>query len=336
MILKKRTMETRFADLPTLQSSVVAALVLFVITTIAFIWLVVVYFKRKGAGSPDDSNLYIDCAYFCEIGKRPSQQDSVYISDLTDYRKYGITALVADGMGGMEYGGEISEKVADFVEGMCPMSFFATEQNADELRKLSNQLYDQYKLSGGSTLAMVHITGNFMNYYSVGDSDIILIREGKPTILNPRQNYMAHISGNYMNYYSVGDSDIILIRDGQPTILNPRQNYMTLLIKSLCRNNKQTVTAYSNPKARSLIDFMGNQNPRVIYTKKPIRIFDGDKIIVSSDGLTDAVALRNIHHYLKDSASATALELKRAVASRKRPKQDNYTAIVFTVKRSFM
>lgn len=293
-------METRFADLPTLQSSVVAALVLFVITTIAFIWLVVVYFKKKGAGSPDDSNLYIDCAYFCEIGKRPSQQDSVYISDLTDYRKYGITALVADGMGGMEYGGEISEKVADFVEGMCPMSFFATEQNADELRKLSNQLYDQYKLSGGSTLAMVHITGNFMNYYSVGDSDIILIREGKPTILNPRQNYMA------------------------------------LLIKSLCRNNKQTVTAYSNPKARSLIDFMGNQNPRVIYTKKPIRIFDGDKIIVSSDGLTDAVALRNIHHYLKDSASATALELKRAVASRKRPKQDNYTAIVFTVKRSFM
>lgn len=300
MILKKRTMETRFADLPALQSSVVAALVLFVITTIAFIWLVVVYFKRKDAGSPDDSNLYIDCAYFCEIGKRPSQQDSVYISDLTDYRKYGITALVADGMGGMEYGGEISEKVADFVEGMCPMSFFATEQNADELRKLSNQLYDQYKLSGGSTLAMVHITGNFMNYYSVGDSDIILIREGKPTILNPRQNYMA------------------------------------LLIKSLCRNNKQTVTAYSNPKARSLIDFMGNQNPRVIYTKKPIRIFDGDKIIVSSDGLTDAVALRNIHHYLKDSASATALELKRAVASRKRPKQDNYTAIVFTVKRSFM
>ncbi len=293
-------METRFADLPTLQSSVVAALVLFVITTIAFIWLVVAYFKRKGTGSPDDSNLYIDCAYFCEIGKRPSQQDSVYISDLTDYRKYGITALVADGMGGMEYGGEISEKVADFVEGMCPMSFFATEQNADELRKLSNQLYDQYKLSGGSTLAMVHITGNFMNYYSVGDSDIILIREGKPTILNPRQNYMA------------------------------------LLIKSLCRNNKQTVTAYSNPKARSLIDFMGNQNPRVIYTKKPIRIFDGDKIIVSSDGLTDAVALRNIPHYLKDSASATALELKRAVASRKRPKQDNYTAIVFTVKRSFM
>ena len=111
---------------------------------------------------------------------------------------------------------------------------------------------------------------------------------------------------------------------------------MALLIKSLCRNNKQTQTAYSNPKARSLVDFMGNKNPRVIYTKKPIRIFDGDKIIVSSDGLTDAVSLRNLTRYLKDTAASTAVELKHAVAARKRPKQDNYTAIVFTVKRSLL
>lgn len=289
-----------FKDITALQSAVYAAFILFFVTTIVFIWFTVVYIKKKGFGNPDDSNLYIDCAYFQEVGKRPSQQDSVFISPLGDYKKYGITALVADGMGGMEFGGDISEKVADFVEQMCPLSFFATEQNADELRKFSNTLYDEYNLSGGSTLAMVHI------------------------------------SENYMNYYSVGDSDIILVRDGVPTILNPRQNYMTLLIKSLCRNNKQTQQAYSNPKSRALIDFMGNKNPRVIYTKKPIRIFDGDKIIVSSDGLTDAVPLRLFHHYIKDSATATAVELKRAVASRKRPKQDNYTAIIFTVKRSLL
>jgi len=147
---------------------------------------------------------------------------------------------------------------------------------------------------------------------------------------------MVHIAGSYLNYYSVGDSDIILIRDNVATILNPRQNYMAMLIKSLCRNNKQTQTAYSNAKARALVDFMGNLNPRVIYTKKPIRIFDGDKIIVSSDGLTDAVPINKITRYLKDSAASTAVELKRAVASKKRPKQDNYTAIVFTVKRGYL
>lgn len=295
-----KAMGTDFTAIPALQSAVYAAFILFVVTSVVFIWFTVVYIRRKGFRNVDDSDLYIDCAYFQEIGKRPSQQDSLYISPLGDYKKYGITALVADGMGGMEFGGDISEKIAEFVENMCPLSFFATEQNADELRRFSNELYDEYNLSGGSTLAMVNI------------------------------------SENYMNYYSVGDSDIILIRDGVPTILNPRQNYMTLLIKGLCRNNKQTQTAYSNPKSRALIDFMGNKNPRVIYTKKPIRIFDGDKIIVSSDGLTDAVSLRNMPHYIKDGAASTAVELKRAVASRKRPKQDNYTAIIFTVKRSLL
>ncbi len=293
-------METSFSELTYLQGVVFPALILFLLTLLVFVWIVVLYFKKHRQGKPDDSELFIDCAYFKEIGKRPSQQDSVFISNLSDYKKYGITAVVADGMGGMEFGGDISEKVVDFVEGMCPMSFFASEQNADELRLLSNRLYDEYQLSGGSTIAMVHI------------------------------------AGSYLNYYSVGDSDIILIRDNVATILNPRQNYMAMLIKSLCRNNKQTQTAYSNAKARALVDFMGNLNPRVIYTKKPIRIFDGDKIIVSSDGLTDAVPINKITRYLKDSAASTAVELKRAVASKKRPKQDNYTAIVFTVKRGYL
>ena len=299
-ISKREKMQVSFSDRPYLQSAVFAALVLFVATAVAFIWVAHVYYRKKLSGLPGGNELYLECAYFSEIGKRPSQQDSVFISSLDDYRKYGITALVADGMGGMRYGGEIAQKVADFVEGMCPMSFFATEQNADILRSFSNELYEEYKLQGGSTLALVNI------------------------------------SGNYMNYYSVGDSDIILIRDGTPTILNPRQNYMTLLIKSLCRNNKTTQTAYTNAKAKALIDFMGNQDPKVIYTRKPIRIFDGDKIIVSSDGLTDAVSLRHMKHYIKDSASVTATLLKRAVAGRKRPKQDNYTAIVFSVKRGYL
>lgn len=293
-------MENRLSELAHLQIVVIAAIVLFALAVTTFVYIAVKYIKKKNTRRPDDSELHMDCAYFIEVGRRPSQQDSLYISPLNDYQKFGITAVVADGMGGMKYGAEISSKIVNHVEDMCPMSFFASEQNADELRRLSNELYDEYKLQGGSTLAMVQI------------------------------------HGNYLNYYSVGDSDIILIRGGVPTILNPRQNYMTILIKSLCRNNKQTQTAYTNSKSRSLIDFMGNQNPHVIYTKKPMRIFDGDVIIISSDGLTDAVSLKNIPNYIKESANGTAAALKAAVASRKRPKQDNYTGIVFSVKRSLL
>ena len=68
-----------FKDITALQSAVYAAFILFFVTTIVFIWFTVVYIKKKGFGNPDDSNLYIDCAYFQEVGKRPSQQDSVFI-----------------------------------------------------------------------------------------------------------------------------------------------------------------------------------------------------------------------------------------------------------------
>jgi len=294
-------MEKQFLDFSSeLHSTVFAALVLFAVTVIFFIYLAVTYYNKRNSKRSDDNDLYLDCAYFCEQGKRPSQQDAFFISELEDYRKYGIVACVADGMGGMEHGEEISEEIAEHISTLCPMSFFATEQNAEEIRKLSDRLYDEYRLSGGSTLAMVHI------------------------------------AGYYMNYYSVGDSDIILIRNGNATILNPRQNYMTVLVKSLCRNNKSTQTAYSNSKARSLIDFMGNSTTRVIYTKRPMRIYDGDRIIISSDGLTDAVSLRNIPKYVRDGSRATASNLKNAVAQRNRTKQDNYTGIVFTVQRSVL
>ena len=58
-----------FKDITALQSAVYAAFILFFVTTIVFIWFTVVYIKKKGFGNPDDSNLYIDCAYFQEVGK---------------------------------------------------------------------------------------------------------------------------------------------------------------------------------------------------------------------------------------------------------------------------
>jgi len=292
-------MELLFGDLSAEFHSVVfASIILFFVSVFFFAYLAYIYVKRKHARLPDEALINIDCAYFIEQGKRAAQQDSCFISPLEDYRKYGVVGCVADGMGGLKYGKEISEKVVNFVENMCPMSFFAPEQNADEFQRFSNVLYDEYKLEGGSTLALIQISGYYMNYYSVGDSNIILVRDGVATMLNPKQNYLAH------------------------------------LIKDCTLKNMQTNTVYTHPDSRSLVDFMGNYNPKVIYTKKPLRIYDGDKIIVSSDGLTDAVSLRTIPHHVKDSAKATARSLKSAVAIKKRMKQDNYTGIVITINRS--
>lgn len=292
-------MEIMFGDLSAEFHSVVfSSIVLFLVSVFFFSYLAHFYIKRKNQRPPEEALINLDCAYFLEQGRRDAQQDSCYISPLSDYRKYGVVACVADGMGGMKYGQEISQKIVKFVEDMCPMSFFAPAQNSDELMRYSNVLYDEYKLEGGSTLAMVQI------------------------------------SGYYMNYYSVGDSNIILVRDGVATMLNPNQNYLAYLIKDCTLKNMPTNSIYTHPDSRKLIDFMGNYMPKVIFSKKPMRLYDGDKIIISSDGLTDAISLRNIPHYCKDSATATARSLKNAVAIKKRLKQDNYTGIVISISRS--
>ncbi|MCQ2528950.1 MAG: protein phosphatase 2C domain-containing protein [Saccharofermentans sp.] len=234
-----------------------------------------------------------EVAYFHEKGKREAQEDSVYISELVDYKKTGIVACVSDGMGGLAYGDEVSQYVVENISNLFPLSFFATEENARNIRRISDYIADHYKQQAGATLAMVNILNN------------------------------------YLNFYSVGDSVIMLVRKGETTVLNQKQNYGSLLIHSLVKKGQSTSAVYGNPKFRALTDFMGNVVVRVLYSVKPIRVYDGDTIIVCSDGVTDALSGRNIaQHCSHVSAANTASNIKMAVKGRKNPRQDNFTAVV--------
>ena len=241
-----------------IRAMIAYALILFVVAVCVFSYFIYFYKTKVRNPKAEESNLVLDVAYFHERGKRARQEDSYYISPMDESRKYGLVVCVSDGMGGMRYGDLISQYITDSIKEMHPISFFACENNADAIRKISNMIFDEFKQKGGATLAMVQI-----------------------------QN-------DHLTFYSVGDSDIILIRNDEATILNPRQNYVALLIKSLVRSGKQTQIAYTNSKARALVDYMGNHNPRVIYTKKPMRLLDGDTVIVSSDGVTDAIPWKSI------------------------------------------
>lgn len=282
-----------------------AALVLVVITIVCFISFVLFYRRKKNAITSlmeynSDELLMPDVAYFSEIGKRESQQDSYYISPMENYRRNGLVLLVADGMGGLKYGDEISLQIVSAVEDMYPLSFHAAELIADELRRLSNKIYEKYRLQGGATLAMVHI------------------------------------SGNYMNFYSAGDSDIILVRGEEATRLNPRQNYLSTLIANLSKNGRTTYEAYVDKKSRALVDFMGNSNPKIIYSTRPVRLTDGDTIIVCSDGVTDAVPCKALAQYTDGNARHSAELIKRSIRLKKHPRQDNYTGIIIKLSRGII
>lgn len=283
-----------------IRAMIAYALILFVVAVCVFSYFIYFYKTKVRNPKAEESNLVLDVAYFHERGKRARQEDSYYISPMDESRKYGLVVCVSDGMGGMRYGDLISQYITDSIKEMHPISFFACENNADAIRKISNMIFDEFKQKGGATLAMVQI-----------------------------QN-------DHLTFYSVGDSDIILIRNDEATILNPRQNYVALLIKSLVRSGKQTQIAYTNSKARALVDYMGNHNPRVIYTKKPMRLLDGDTVIVSSDGVTDAIPWKSIPKYEASSARAMASNLKLSVKQKKHPKQDNYTGVVIKLQRSIV
>ena len=83
---------------------------------------------------------------------------------------------------------------------------------------------------------------------------------------------------------------------------------------------------------------MGNHECKIIRTSSPIRLFEEDVILVTSDGVTDTVNLGRISKYVSPALSArtSAERLKYAVRAKKNKRQDNYTGIIVKMERSFL
>ena len=158
---------------------------------VAFTSLLSLQHLKKIAGSDTDNLLVCDVAYFHCRGKRDNQEDSFYISPLEDSFSNGVIAACSDGMGGLLYGEVVSRYVVERLEESYPLKFDDPEAVSEEIRKISSEVYEQYHLGAGATLVMTHIMKNMMNFYSVGDSNIILLRKGRVTLLNHKQNYIS-------------------------------------------------------------------------------------------------------------------------------------------------
>ena len=281
--------------------------VLFFIALVAFFYIIIVTavkvlrYKKK-IDDKNDDYLICDVAYFLEKGKRDAQEDSFYISPMAEMPENGLIAAVSDGMGGLANGEDVSSYIISRLKESYPLNFDDTAEVATLLRKISDEIYDKYKLSSGATIVMIHIKDNFMNFYSSGDSNIILMRGDKTTLLNQRQNYVSY------------------------------------LVKKMAEGGITTHDAYTNNRARALTDFMGNHECRIIKTSSPIRLFEEDVILVTSDGVTDTVNLGRLAKYISPSYSArtSAERLKYAIRAKKNKRQDNYTGIVVKMERSFL
>lgn len=236
------------------------------------------------------------------IGKRENQQDSFAYSDVANQEiveEKGMLLLVADGMGGMSNGAEVSATVA-----IESLRYFDTHELTPDipeyLENMAQYVNDQVNEflgsdgigRSGSTLVAMHIRDHEVHWISIGDSCIYLYRNKELMRLNVLHNYGTQLNEMLLN--------------GEMT-----------LEEVMAEPNKQALTSYIGAGSIALID----QN------YEPLILNPGDRIMLMSDGI-ETVSEEELCGILRYDVEEAALKLRYLIEQKNKKNQDNFTAII--------
>lgn len=232
-----------------------------------------------------------------EQGARKSQQDSFFVSPAEMIPSHGLLAVVADGMGGLSGGDQVSQTAVTAV-----MEGFYTAQGTPEQvllalltqanRAVNDLLGPDGLRTGGSTL----VAG--------------LIRDG--------------------NFYSlsVGDSRICLYRDGALWQLNREHIFRDELYLRAVNGEMALSEAVGHPQASGLTSFLGMGELKYVdLPARPVRVRTGDLFLLMSDGVYNALSDEELTAAL-DQGEEAADALRDAIEAKGYSNQDNYTAVL--------
>lgn len=238
------------------------------------------------------------------IGERELQEDYSVINFLKQQTE--LLFVLADGMGG-HAGGEVASKTAvdtfvkTFVEypsESIPAKLGAALQQANN--ELSSIITAQPDLDGmGCTLVGMHIGSQGVNWISVGDSPLFLIRKNQ------------------------------IIR------LNEDHSMAPLIEKSLLEGKISQEEANNHPHRHVLRSAVTGGELTLIDTPpNTYGLFAGDIVILASDGvltLSDDEILRTVKGVNAVQADSISSAILLAVRAKRRQRQDNTTVQVFVV-----
>lgn len=234
-----------------------------------------------------------------EVGAREYQQDCLAVSPLELYSQKGLLALVADGMGGLTDGDRMSQAAANAM-----LSGFISNRDAApadlllmltaEANQAVNRLLGpQNQGRSGTTLVAGLVKNGMFHYISVGDSRICLFRQGMLIQLNREHDYKSELAVQAIN--------------GVGTVWD----------------------ANTHPKAAALTSFLGMGNLKYVdIPVEPVKLCGGDKIILMSDGIYNALSALELENALAQPAQKAAETITQMVQSKAFRTQDNYTAVV--------
>lgn len=233
-------------------------------------------------------------------GKRGSQQDSFSVTPNQHYATHGVLAVVADGMGGLEEGDQVSQCVVAAMTGAFP----ETQDSSAEAA-----LYQMLYAANG------HVN-NLLGYDRIGQCGSTvaagLVKDGQ------------------FSFLSVGDSRICLYREGRLMQLNREHNYRRELELRVINGEGTLEEANNHPKSSGLTSYLGmGQLKYIDLPNAPIPVRAGDCFVLMTDGvynaLTDAEICTALAH---PDPQAAADALGAAVEGKNWPGQDNYTAVI--------
>ena len=233
-------------------------------------------------------------------GAREYQQDCFGVSDAALLQSHGMLAVVADGMGGLSDGDKVSAAAVETALNTFVMlqGRGTPEQTlltlAREIVQNVNDMLgtDGYRRSG-STLAMGLVKDNQFSFLSVGDSHVYLLRNGALMLLNREHVYRAELAVRSVN----GDIGLLEV--------------------------------YSDERGAGLVSYVGMGAIKYVdMPAEPLTVFPGDRFIVMSDGVYNALAPDELCAALAGEPEAAAARLGALIAGKAHAGQDNYTAVI--------
>jgi serine/threonine protein phosphatase PrpC len=235
-------------------------------------------------------------------GDRPQQQDSWAVSDWHDEalcRERGILLTMADGMGGLDHGDEVSALLVEELQ----KAFREREVDAApdawllELLGQANRSVNRLlrdRTPGGSTLVMALVLGDMLFHLSVGDSRLYLSRGQGLVLLNREQSYGVKL-------------DLMLVKG--------------ILPASELANH---------PQRRALTSYVGMGDLEGVDRNTiPLKLQPGDTLLLLSDGVFGTLTEEEICACLTADVEESARRLEKAVSAHHRPHQDNFTAVLY-------
>lgn len=284
--------------------AVAAAAVLLVLLLGLLIWQISRNAKGRGGkagAAPDRSRVErLTVGKLHEQGAREGQQDCFAVSDEALMSTHGLLAVVADGMGGLADGDKVSTAAVQAVLDeftMCPAAGEPEQVLLSLARKAAQEVN---RLLGPEGLR----------------------KSGSTLVMGLVKN------GNF-SFLSIGDSRICLCRDGVLMQLNREHVYRNDLALRAVNGELSVSEAFSDPQGSGLISFLGmGKLTQVDLPAAPFRLLPGDKLLLMSDGVYNALSDQELTQALQGEPEQAAQAIQTAIQAKNYTNQDNYTAVI--------